>query len=166
MTRSFARIHRRSCEFVLLPAEGTAVYKALADRIVFMRGMLLRSAAAVEQTSGGISARLWDDPFEWTLPEELTTLERILNYLNEVRANTEKAFAYFAFRRRPCARAAGSPDTEADRPGFDQKPSPDPNIGRAERSPCFRSSPTVRCPRSPISNSLQCELFRARIRLK
>jgi hypothetical protein len=30
---------------------------------------ILRSARIVEQVSGGITANLWDDPFEWTLPE-------------------------------------------------------------------------------------------------
>ena len=34
---------------------------------------LLRSAAVVEQTFGGITTNLWDDPFEWTLPETLPT---------------------------------------------------------------------------------------------
>jgi hypothetical protein len=39
---------------------------------------VLRSAAAVEQTCGGITANLWDDGFEWTLPETLTTQERMI----------------------------------------------------------------------------------------
>lgn len=56
---------------------------------------LLRSAAAVEQTFGGITAKLWDDPFEWTLPEELATKRRIAEYLSEVEATREKGFAFF-----------------------------------------------------------------------
>jgi hypothetical protein len=28
---------------------------------------VLRSAAIVEQSFGGLTANLWDDPFEWTL---------------------------------------------------------------------------------------------------
>src|ERR1044072_5691571 len=47
---------------------------------------LLRSAAAVEQTFGGITVNLWDDPFEWTLPESLSTKERVAEYLGEVAA--------------------------------------------------------------------------------
>ena len=38
---------------------------------------ILRSAAAIEQTFGGLTANLWDDPFEWTLPETLSTSESI-----------------------------------------------------------------------------------------
>lgn len=44
---------------------------------------LLRSAGAVEQAMGGLTRRLWDDPFEWTLPEAMTG-EGIRRYLNEV----------------------------------------------------------------------------------
>lgn len=46
----------------------------------------------VEQTFGGITANLWDDPFEWTLPENLTTPERILVYLDEVEATRRRGF--------------------------------------------------------------------------
>jgi len=53
---------------------------------------LLRSAGTVEQTFGGITANLWDDPFEWTLPETLTTRERILEYLSEVVATQKRGF--------------------------------------------------------------------------
>lgn len=56
---------------------------------------LLRSAGAVEQTFGGITARLWDDPFEWTLPEELSTNEKIIEYLDEVEATRRRGFAFF-----------------------------------------------------------------------
>ena len=56
---------------------------------------LLRSAAAVEQTFGGITTRLWDDPFEWTLPEKLSTIELIKNYMDEVEATRSSAFNFF-----------------------------------------------------------------------
>ena len=56
---------------------------------------LLRSAAAVEQTFGGITTNLWDDPFEWTLPETLLTPLRVAEYLNEVEATRERGFALF-----------------------------------------------------------------------
>ena len=54
---------------------------------------ILRSAACVEQTFGGVTSNLWDDPFEWTLPETLTTPEHVAAYLGEVEAT----------RRRGCA---------------------------------------------------------------
>ena len=57
---------------------------------------VLRSAAAVEQTFGGIMTKLWDDPFEWTLPEELFSTAKILNYLSEVEATRGKGFNFFA----------------------------------------------------------------------
>lgn len=57
---------------------------------------ILRSAGAVEQTFGGIMTRLWDDPFEWTLPEELSTARLMSEYLAEVEATRRKGFALFA----------------------------------------------------------------------
>jgi hypothetical protein len=57
---------------------------------------VLRSAAIVEQTCGGITANLWDDPFEWTLPETLTTQESVLEYLAEVEALRKRAFSSLA----------------------------------------------------------------------
>src|SRR3712207_1455969 len=57
---------------------------------------VLRAAAAVEQTFGGINANLWDDPFEWTLPETLKTTERIIEYLAEVEATRRQSFERFS----------------------------------------------------------------------
>lgn len=54
---------------------------------------VLRSAAAIEQISGGLTANLWDDPFEWTLPETLSTPELILEYLAEVDSARTRAFS-------------------------------------------------------------------------
>lgn len=56
---------------------------------------ILRSAAMVEKTFGGITTRMWDDPFEWTLPEKLADKESILRYLDEVEATRKKGFAFF-----------------------------------------------------------------------
>ncbi len=53
---------------------------------------LLRSAAVVEQTFGGLTSNLWDDPFEWTLPETLSSAERIIEYLSEVDQVRQRAF--------------------------------------------------------------------------
>lgn len=54
---------------------------------------ILRSAAVIEQTCGGLTANLWDDPFEWTLPETLSTADRIIEYLSEVDLARQRAFA-------------------------------------------------------------------------
>ncbi len=56
---------------------------------------VLRSAAAVEQTFGGITTNLWDDPFEWTLPETLPTLAKVAGYLDEVEATRKHGFQLF-----------------------------------------------------------------------
>lgn len=57
---------------------------------------ILRSAAMVEKTFGGITTRLWDDPFEWTLPEKLSDRTAILQYLDEVDETRLRGFLLFA----------------------------------------------------------------------
>jgi hypothetical protein len=56
---------------------------------------ILRSAAIVEQTFGGITTRLWDDPFEWTLPEKLSTRVHVNEYLDEVEVTRIRGFGFF-----------------------------------------------------------------------
>jgi hypothetical protein len=63
----------------------------------------IRSAAILEQVFGGISRRLWDDPFEWTLPEAISSKESAHTYLEEV------------IRLRKEAMAAIRSDEELDR---------------------------------------------------
>jgi len=53
---------------------------------------ILRSAAAIEQTCGGLTSNLWDDPFEWTLPETLSNGDLIVDYLSEVDRLRQRAF--------------------------------------------------------------------------
>jgi hypothetical protein len=60
---------------------------------------VLRSAAALEQTFGGLTANLWDDPFEWTLPESLSTPELVTEYLSEVDAARVRTFSSIASDR-------------------------------------------------------------------
>jgi hypothetical protein len=56
---------------------------------------ILRSAGTIEQTFGGLTTKLWDDPIEWTLPEALPTSESVLEYLNEVEETRRKGFKFF-----------------------------------------------------------------------
>ena len=56
---------------------------------------VLRSAAVVEQTFGGITTNLWDDPFEWTLPETLPTPDKVAGYLDEVEVTRKHGFQLF-----------------------------------------------------------------------
>ena len=89
LDEEFAELHRRACELV-----GTVDEEAqTAFPVDSLRKEVLRGAAVVEQTFGGITANLWDDPFEWTLPETLNTPELLIEYLNEVEATRKRAFA-------------------------------------------------------------------------
>lgn len=67
---------------VVLPGSSTSVGE-----------LILRSAGAVEQTCGGLNANLWDDPFEWTLPETLSTPALVNEYLDEVKQTRNECFA-------------------------------------------------------------------------
>lgn len=55
---------------------------------------ILRSAGAVEQMIGGITRRLWDDPFEWTLTERMQTAVLIREYIEEVEASRLSGFRF------------------------------------------------------------------------
>ena len=50
----------------------------------------------VEKTFGGITTRLWDDPFEWTLPEKLSQRNDIIQYLDDVEQTRIRGFAFIA----------------------------------------------------------------------
>jgi hypothetical protein len=97
--RQFIQLHASSCSLVTAQSP-ELLYRNLTTagiRPAYSMGeYLLRSAAAVERTFGGITANLWDDPFEWTLPENLSTTERVLEYLAEVDATRVRAFARFS----------------------------------------------------------------------
>ena len=59
-------------------------------------GGVLRSAAMVEQLFLGLTRRLWDDPFEWTLPEKLDSVGLIREYLDEVDRTRESGISFIA----------------------------------------------------------------------
>jgi len=113
LDREFARLHVNSCAAIEhTPAEILYVVPSPSERFAARAGVVskspepsslssvgesvLRSAAAIEQTFGGITANLWDDPFEWTLPEYLSTPAKINEHLAEVEATRRLAFASFA----------------------------------------------------------------------
>ena len=99
LDEQFARLHARSLALVeAVPVERLYWQPRRSSGAfpVYSCGEhLLRSAAAVEQTFGGITVNLWDDPFEWTLPESLSTKERVTEYLEEVEATRLRGFALF-----------------------------------------------------------------------
>jgi len=94
----FERISERS-RFLVARAQEDRLYwrpRVIANSFFpFSFGeYILRSAAMVEQAFGGITTRLWDDPFEWTLPEKLMTKDSVAAYLAEVDAATERGFEF------------------------------------------------------------------------
>jgi hypothetical protein len=94
LDKQFANLHRQSCALIeqLKPEQLYLTPPALADSC---GEQVLRSAAIVEQAFGGLTANLWDDPFEWTLPETLSTPAKLIEYLNEVEATRRQGFQLF-----------------------------------------------------------------------
>lgn len=98
LDEKFARLHSRSQALLqVIPAD--KLYwqprqSSGAFPIYSCGEHLLRSAAAIEQTFGGVTANLWDDPFEWTLPETLNTPARVQEYLDETEETRQRGFAF------------------------------------------------------------------------
>jgi len=101
LDREFARLHSRSCTIIentridilyaggeTRPVSGGSPARSVGDSV-------LRAAATIEQTFGGITSNLWDDPFEWTLPEYLSTPAKVIEHLEEVEATRKRAFSSF-----------------------------------------------------------------------
>ena len=85
LEREFALVDSRTRELLQqIPVEMLYRPAALPDLTTSVGELILRSAGAVEQTCGGLNANLWDDPFEWTLPETLSTPALVFEYLDEV----------------------------------------------------------------------------------
>ncbi|HYP01075.1 MAG TPA: hypothetical protein VER76_12855 [Pyrinomonadaceae bacterium] len=99
----FAALHARSCALLKLVPAGKLYWQPRAEvdaaattaafPVYSCGEHLLRSAASVEQTFGGLTANLWDDPFEWTLPETLSTPALVAGYLAEVEATRRRGLA-------------------------------------------------------------------------
>lgn len=96
--RAFVELDKRSRE-LLDKIDDAQLFVRLTDTGSLSRPSVgeytVRCAALVEKTFGGITTRLWDDPFEWTLPEKLSDKAAVLNYLDEVEATRARGFALF-----------------------------------------------------------------------
>ena len=96
--RSFAELHSRSKSLLQITKDDELFRKPREvpnTTAMFSIGeYLLRSAGSVEQVFGGITTRLWDDPFEWTLPEELNNVRRVREYVEEVDETRRRGFAF------------------------------------------------------------------------
>jgi len=96
--RKFNEIHERSL-LLLSMTDKADLYKRprelpMSFAMFSVGEYLLRSAAAIEQTFGGITTKLWDDPFEWTLPEKLTTTELVIDYVNESDSTRRRGMSF------------------------------------------------------------------------
>src|SRR5712691_8658979 len=96
LDRQFSQLHQESRELIHAVPPELLYYRpsnGLDSSLAQSCGeQILRSAATVEQTFGGLTTNLWDDPFEWTLPEALSTPEKVSDYLNEVEATRKRGF--------------------------------------------------------------------------
>jgi hypothetical protein len=98
LDREFARLHSRSAAIIENTPPSLLYDVRIQPPIAGLHSVgenVLRSAAVIEQTFGGITANLWDDPFEWTLPEQLATPATVLAHLVEVETMRNHAFASF-----------------------------------------------------------------------
>jgi hypothetical protein len=97
--QKFVNLHNRSCEIVKKTPLDKLYWQPFEKDALFPINScgeyILRSAGKIEQNFGGITTKLWDDPFEWTLPEQLSTNELVLEYLEEVEAMRKKGFTFF-----------------------------------------------------------------------
>lgn len=93
LDRQFAEIHRTSSDFIAnLPAGSLYAAPGEVSSHDTCGEQILRCSAVIEQSFGGLTANLWDDPFEWTLPETLDTQAKVLEYLSEVEDLRNRAF--------------------------------------------------------------------------
>ena len=99
LNERFLLLHSRSLSFVKKIPDDKLYLQPRGAKLSFPVNScgeyILRSAGKVEQTFGGITTKLWDDPFEWTLPEALSTSKRVLDYLSEVEETRKNGFALF-----------------------------------------------------------------------
>jgi len=93
----FVHLHNRSCAFIQkIPLEKLYWQPRETNNLFPVSSCgeyILRSAGAVEQTFNGLTTKLWDDPFEWTLPEALFNNDKIIEYLGEVEAIRNRGFS-------------------------------------------------------------------------
>jgi hypothetical protein len=98
LDREFARLHLNSIGVIANTSVEILYTVPARTRVGSLRSVgesVLRYAAAIEQTFGGITANLWDDPFEWTLPEHLSTPDKVAEHLVEVEKIRKRAFSSF-----------------------------------------------------------------------
>ena len=98
MESEFADVEARLRSLLETTPEEVLFAKPLHDEKTLVElsvgGCIIRAAAMIEQVFLGITRRLWDDPFEWTLPEKLSSRNAILEYIAEVSETRAKGMAF------------------------------------------------------------------------
>jgi hypothetical protein len=97
LDRQFAELHNARSHLART-ADPQNLFEPLGDESVLWpvsaATSLVRSAAFVEQLINGITVRLWDDPFEWTLPERMLTPDDLIAYFVEVETARLRGFEF------------------------------------------------------------------------
>jgi hypothetical protein len=96
LDREFARLYLHSCRIIKNTPQDHLYAREATRQLPSTGESVLRSAAAIERTFGGLTSNLWDDPFEWTLPEHLSTPARVIEHLGEVEKLRSRAFESFS----------------------------------------------------------------------
>jgi hypothetical protein len=100
LNERFVHLHNRSLAFVpRIPIEKLYWQPRETNDLFPVSSCgeyVLRSAGVIEQTFNGLTTKLWDDPFEWTLPEALFDNDKIVEYLGEVDAIRKRGFSLLA----------------------------------------------------------------------
>ncbi|MEK6279221.1 MAG: hypothetical protein AABN95_02600 [Acidobacteriota bacterium] len=96
LDREFARLYLRSCRIIENTSQDLLYAREATRHLPSTGESVLRSAAAIERTFGGLTSNLWDDPFEWTLPEHLSTPALVIEHLGEVDVLRRRAFESFS----------------------------------------------------------------------
>lgn len=99
LNAQYRRLHLDSVELLEAIAPERFYWKpepaGTVTRVYSCGEFLLRSGRVVEQVFGGLTANLWDDPFEWTLPETLRSPVEVLDYFAEVETTRQRGFSLF-----------------------------------------------------------------------
>ena len=98
LDQNFRELHKRSVRLISDISDELLYKRTGEDNDLMMKltvgENIIRSSAFVEMNFGGITRRLWDDPFEWTLTEALNDRSKILAYLSEVESTRENGFRF------------------------------------------------------------------------
>ncbi|PYP89624.1 MAG: hypothetical protein DMF61_02850 [Blastocatellia bacterium AA13] len=92
----FERLHCNLIEVLNLIPEDRLYWKPFESasflRVYSCAELIVHIGAVVEYTFNGITSNFWDDPFEWTLREHLSTHALVAEYLEEAARVRRLAF--------------------------------------------------------------------------